>query len=107
MEKLGGPVLEKQALTERNNLAFLGTSVVSGSGQAIVLAVGSETTLGSMAKTLDQRPPKTAFEKGVNEVSWVLIRFMLLMAPVVLLLNGFTKGDWTQACSLLSRSPWA
>lgn len=97
VEKLGGPVLEKQALTERNNLAFLGTSVVSGSGQAIVLAVGSETTLGSMAKTLDQRPPKTAFEKGVNEVSWVLIRFMLLMAPVVLLLNGFTKGDWTQA----------
>ena len=39
----------------------------------------------------------TAFDRGVNSVSWVLIRFMLVMAPVVLFINGFTKGDWLEA----------
>ena len=62
-----------------------------------MLAVGNDTMLGRMAKELNTKPPKTTFEKGVNSVSWVLIRFMLLMVPVVLFVNGFTKGDWMQA----------
>lgn len=53
--------------------------------------------LGGMAKELEEKPVKTAFEKGIGDVSKVLIRFMLLMAPVVLFINGFTKGDWMQA----------
>ena len=81
----------------RHNLAFLGSNVVSGSAKALVLAVGNDTMLGGMAKELNTKPPKTTFEKGVNSVSWVLIRFMLLMVPVVLFVNGFTKGDWMQA----------
>ena len=71
--------------------------MVSGSAKALVLAVGNDTMLGRMAKELNTKPPKTTFEKGVNSVSWVLIRFMLLMVPVVLFVNGFTKGDWMQA----------
>jgi Mg2+-importing ATPase len=85
------------ALTTAPNLVFSGSSVVSGSAMGIVAAVGDATLLGSMAGVLSEKPPKTAFEKGVNAVSWVLIRFMLLMVPVVLFLNGFTKGNWAEA----------
>lgn len=88
---------EKAALTEITNLAFMGSNVVSGSAKAAAVAVGNDTMLGAMAKELDEKPPKTHFEKGVNSVSWVLIRFMLIMVPIVLFINGFTKGDWMQA----------
>ncbi|MCL1796569.1 MAG: HAD-IC family P-type ATPase, partial [Clostridia bacterium] len=85
------------ALTGYPNLAFMGTNIISGSAEGIVVAVGDDTFFGSMAKTLQAPPIKTSFEKGVNSVSWVLIRFMLIMVPVVLFINGFTKGDWTEA----------
>ncbi len=85
------------ALTDAANLAFMGSNVVSGSAKAVAVGVGNSTMLGAMAKNLNEKPPKTTFEKGVNSVSWVLIRFMLIMVPVVLFLNGFTKGDWMQA----------
>jgi len=78
-------------------LAFMGSTVVSGSADAVVLAVGDDTMLGDIARHLTGKPPKTTFEKGVNEVSWVLIRFMLIMVPLVLLVNGFTKGNWMSA----------
>ena len=97
VEKLGTAVSQKATLTDTANLAFLGSTVVSGSAKALVLAVGNDTMLGRMAKELNTKPPKTTFEKGVNSVSWVLIRFMLLMVPVVLFVNGLTKGDWMQA----------
>ena len=97
VEKLPAPVQRRDSLTDAENLAFMGSNVVSGSAKAIVLAVGNDTMLGILAKDLNAKPPKTTFEKGVNAVSWVLIRFMLIMVPVVLFLNGFTKGDWIQA----------
>ena len=97
VEKLEDALPQREALTDTANLAFLGSNVVSGSAKALVLAVGNDTMLGRMAKELNTKPPKTTFEKGVNSVSWVLIRFMLLMVPVVLFVNGFTKGDWMQA----------
>jgi Mg2+-importing ATPase len=82
---------------ELNNLAFMGTNVISGSATAMVITVGDDTILGTIAEQLQVKAPPTSFEKGVNSVSWVLIRFMLVMVPVVLLVNGFTKGDWLQA----------
>ena len=97
VEKRGTPAARRDALTDTENLAFLGSNVVSGSAKALVIAVGNDTMLGVMAKDLDAKPPKTTFEKGVNAVSWVLIRFMLVMVPVVLFINGFTKGNWMQA----------
>ena len=97
VEKLGCVCDKDSALTDLPNIAFMGSTVVSGSAKAVVLAVGNDTLLGSMAKTLNEKPPKTTFEKGVNAVSWVLIRFMLVMVPIVLFINGFTKGNWLQA----------
>ena len=97
VEKLGAAAKPGSALTDTDDLAFLGSNVLSGSARAVVIAVGNETMLGAMARELNGKPPKTTFEKGVNAVSWVLIRFMLVMVPVVLFVNGFTKGDWMQA----------
>jgi Mg2+-importing ATPase len=80
------------------NLVFMGTNVVSGAGLAVVLTTGNHSYLGALAgkvSAMDRSP--TAFQMGVNKVSWVLIRFMLVMVPLVLLINGWTKGDWTEA----------
>ncbi|MBQ6342974.1 MAG: magnesium-translocating P-type ATPase [Anaerolineaceae bacterium] len=87
----------KVAATELPNIAFMGSTVVSGSARAIVVAVRNNTMLGSMAKELNTEPVQTSFDKGVNSVSWVLIRFMLVMVPIVLFVNGFTKHDWMKA----------
>lgn len=86
------------SLTNCGCLAFMGTNVVSGSGVGIVAATGEGTLFGQTAKTLSAgRTEKTAFEKGVNSVSHILIGFMLAMVPVVFLVNGFTKGEWLSA----------
>ncbi|MBC7502385.1 MAG: magnesium-translocating P-type ATPase [Herminiimonas sp.] len=83
---------------ELDNLLFMGTNVVSGSATAVVLTTGNRTYFGTIATrvTATDRAP-TAFQAGVNSVSWLLIRFAMVMAPLVLLVNGFTKGDWTEA----------
>jgi Mg2+-importing ATPase len=83
---------------ELDNLLFMGTNVVSGAGLAIVLETGGNTYFGALAQhvTATNRAP-TAFQTGVNRVSWLLIRFMMVMTPLVLLINGFTKGDWLEA----------
>ncbi|MCL2403316.1 MAG: magnesium-translocating P-type ATPase [Coriobacteriia bacterium] len=82
---------------DSDNLAFMGSSVISGSAIALVLTVGKDTYFGQVAAAVAGKGIQTSFEKGVNSVSWVLIRFMLIMVPVVLVLTGFTKGDWTSA----------
>ena len=97
VEKTACSGVARDTLTDTENLAFMGSNVVSGSATAVAVAVGNGTMLGNMAGSLNGEAPKTAFEKGVNSVSWVLIRFMLIMVPVVLFINGFTKGDWVQA----------
>jgi Mg2+-importing ATPase len=80
------------------NILFMGTNVVSGSATVVILTTGNNTYFGALAQRVSatDRAP-TAFQSGVNKVSWLLIRFMFVMAPLVLFINGFTKGDWMQA----------
>ena len=82
---------------ELPDLCFMGSSVVSGTGKALVLVTGPHTFLGAMATKLVGHRPVTAFDEGINKVSWLLIKFMLVMVPVVFLLNGLVKGDWLDA----------
>jgi Mg2+-importing ATPase len=83
---------------EQCNLVFMGTSVVSGSATALVVGTGAGTYFGWVAsKAMAVDPAPNAFEAGINSVSWLLIRFAMVMVPIVLLINGFTKGDWLQA----------
>ncbi len=89
---------EVQGPLEQSNLVFMGTNVVSGSATALVVTTGSRTYFGTLAaKVTSTDPAPTAFQAGVNSVSWLLIRFALVMVPIVLLVNGFTKGDWLEA----------
>lgn len=80
-----------------DNLAFMGSNVVSGAAYGLVLAVGGATLFGSLARQIAATSTPTSFDRGVNSVSWLLLRFMACMAPVVFLVNGFTKGDWVEA----------
>ena len=85
------------ALTDIKNIGFMGSNMVSGSATGIVLATSNETYIGSMAESLSGDRAKNSFERGVDSVSRLLIRLMIIMVPVVLLINGFTKGDWSSA----------
>ena len=83
---------------ELENIIFMGTNVVSGSATAVVVNTGNRTYFGTLAaRVTSTDPAPTHFQAGVNHVSWLLIRFMLVMVPLVLLINGFTKHDWLEA----------
>ena len=83
---------------ECDTLCFMGTSVVSGTARAMVIASGVNTWFGQLAgRVTRQEEEPNAFQQGISRVSMLLIRFMLVMAPVVLLINGYTKGDWWEA----------
>lgn len=85
------------ALLHAPNMLFMGSNVISGAATAVVIATGNETMIGMMAQSMNQQVSSSSFEKGIRSVSMVLIRFMLMMVPIVLFVNGFTKGNWTEA----------
>jgi len=99
VEKLAASLgnAENKSPLELENLCFMGTNVVSGTASAIVVTIGDLTYFGSIGKAITGKRAETSFDKGVNKVSWLLIRFMLVMVPLVFLINGFTKGDWWEA----------
>lgn len=94
------PQIVKEApdsITDYSNIAFMGSNIISGSATAVVVRTGDHTLFGSMASSVAGEAVETSFTKGVNAVSWVLIRFMLVMVPLVFFINGITKGDWLEA----------
>ena len=97
IEKTPGVSDAQETLTDYANIAFMGSNVISGSATAAVVSVGDRTLFGSMAAAVAGEAVETSFTKGVNAVSWVLVRFMLVMVPIVFLVNGITKGDWLEA----------
>lgn len=82
---------------ELTSIAFLGTSVESGSALGVVVATGKETYIGSMAQSLSEQPQETAFDKGISNFTWLMLRFVLVMVPLVFVINGITKGNWGEA----------
>ena len=89
--------VQVETVTDYSNIAFMGSNVISGTATAVVVSVGDQTVFGSMAAAVAGDAVETSFTKGVNAVSWVLIRFMLVMVPLVFFINGLTKGDWLAA----------
>ncbi|MBR6986719.1 MAG: magnesium-translocating P-type ATPase [Clostridiales bacterium] len=86
-------------VTDLANIGFMGSNIVSGSAKAIILTTGGDTYFGSMAKSLNSYEEKSAFEKNLNSVSKLLIRFMLVTVPVIFIANFFTKGmgNWLES----------
>ena len=85
------------SLLASESLAFMGTNVISGRATALVLVVGDETMMGAIEQTINTYDEPTSFEREMNTISWLLIRLMLVMVPVVFVINGLTDGDWLEA----------
>jgi Mg2+-importing ATPase len=87
----------RSTVVEASSLALAGTAVVAGHGTAVVLATGAGTYVGALAAVSAR--PESSFDRGVRSVGWTLIRFMLVMVPVVLVVNGTITGNWAQAAT--------
>jgi Mg2+-importing ATPase len=79
------------------NICFLGTNVESGAATAVIVATGAQTYFGSMAESMVGDPEPTSFDKGMQQFTWLMIRFMMVMVPLVFLINGLTKHNWHEA----------
>lgn len=88
---------EHRSILELENICFMGTNVESGAAKAVVIHTGSATYFGSISKAITSKRVDSSFDKGVNSVSWLLIRFIIIMVPLVFLINGLTKHDWVEA----------
>ena len=95
LSKVDGQNLD--SLLETESLAFMGTNVISGRATALVLVVGDDTMMVAIEQTLNTYDEPTSFERDMNSISWLLIRLMLVMVPVVFFINGLTDGDWLEA----------
>jgi P-type Mg2+ transporter len=88
---------EDVGLLELKNICFLGTSVERGIGLAIVVTTGLQTYLGGISSALVGQEVQTSFDKGVTRFTWLMIRFMAVMVPLVFVINGLTKHNWQEA----------
>jgi P-type Mg2+ transporter len=84
-------------LLERHNVCFLGTSVESGAAKAVVIATGPNTYFGHIARSLAGQQEETSFDRGIKRYTWLMIRFLLVMVPLVFVINGLTKHNWHDA----------
>lgn len=88
---------ETKSVTELQNIAFMGSNVISGTAIGIVIATGNNTMFGNIAKDVSKKKEKTSFDIGINDVSWLLIKFMAVMVPIVFVINGVSTNDWLGA----------
>ncbi|ORA59792.1 magnesium-translocating P-type ATPase [Mycobacteroides franklinii] len=85
------------AVVDSVNLCLSGTTVVAGAATGIVVATGSRTYCGALARHAVDPRSESSFDHGVRAVSWTLIRFMLVLVPIVFAVNGLVSGAWGQA----------
>ena len=99
VEKVPRPAKPKgeRSPTELKNICFMGTSVESGTATAVVVTTGVQTYFGSMADSITGERVPTSFDQGLNRFTWLMIRLMAVMVPLVFLINGLTKHDWKAA----------
>jgi Mg2+-importing ATPase len=88
------PPVDIGALT---NICFMGTTVVSGSATGVIALTGARAYFGGLANAMSGTRTPTSFDRGINRFAWLMIRFIFVMAPLVFLINGFTKGNWLEA----------
>jgi Mg2+-importing ATPase len=82
---------------ESNTLCFMGSNVLSGTGVGLVLRTGPDTLFGRTASATIRRRPPTAFDRGIAGFTYLMLSLIGVMVPAVLLINGLTKGDWSEA----------
>lgn len=87
---------ESSALSQPN-LCFMGSNVISGTAQGLVVATGKRTYLGALTRSLDVPPPPSSFELGIKSISWLIVRFVFVMTIIVFFIIGIDKGNWVSA----------
>ncbi len=97
VEKFAGIDDEGSAIAELDNIGFMGSNIVSGSAKAVILATGNQTYFGSMARSLNTFQEKSSYEQNVDSISKLLIRFMVVMVPIIFIANFITKGNWLES----------
>lgn len=97
VEKHAGINKDIEDLFDIQNICFLGSNVTSGTALAIVVSTGNKTYFGSLAKSIINNQTVTSFDKGINKFTWMMIKFILIMVPLVFLINGISKHDWLEA----------
>ncbi len=80
---------EVESILDLDNICFMGTNVISGSAKGVVIKVGDSTYFGKIAKSVSPNKPKTSFQKGIENISRLLIRFMVLIIPIIFLFNAW------------------
>ncbi|MDD5401071.1 MAG: magnesium-translocating P-type ATPase [Sulfurimonas sp.] len=79
------------------NICYMGSNIESGTAIGIVLQTGKETYVGSIASSLQRTPDPTTFDIGIQKFTWMMMTFMLIMAPLVIVVNGLLKHNWAEA----------
>lgn len=88
---------EASSLTDLEDIAFMGSTVISGNARGVVVATGARTMFGEATGTLTGRKRETSFDAGIKSTSRLLMRLMVVMLPIVFVISGVTKGDWVSA----------
>ena len=83
------------SITDLDTICFMGTNVISGSAKGVVIKIADDTYFGKIAHTLTNSKPQTAFQKGVQGISKLLIKFMLIMIPIVFILTAWKHETLT------------
>lgn len=82
---------------EHSNIAFMGSSVVSGTGIGVVVKTGVATQFGALSQKLASIVVESSFDKGVRSFTWLMIRFMLVLVVIIFFINAVSKGNLIQA----------
>lgn len=96
-DKVDVKVDEDTSAIDLNNLVFMGTDILSGQGEVIILRTGQDTFFGDIAESASTARALTSFDRDLNRISKLLLKMVTVLFPVVFLINGLSKGDWTQA----------
>ncbi len=98
IEKTAAPIkTEGLSVTSLTNIAFMGSSVVSGTALGLVIRTGIETQFGEVSRRLANIRTQTSFDKGINRFVWLMIKVMMVMVAAIFVINMVTKGDWKNA----------
>ena len=98
IEKFSNPLAAgTNSLSTLSNIAFMGSSVVSGTALGVVVKTGILTQFGELSRRLTTMRIETAFDKGIHQFTWLMIRFMLILVGVIFLVNTLRKGNPIEA----------
>jgi Mg2+-importing ATPase len=98
VDKTAEPIQTKsKSITELTNIAFMGSTVISGTALGVVVKTGVATQFGELSRRLATMTTESGFDKGIRQFTWLMIRFMLILVLIIFAINAVLKGDYIQS----------